>query len=47
MQFQTFDWLSGQGIWAIYSLPEKYEPLSCPLVVLAKRIQQDLAVVLD
>ena len=42
MQFQGFDWLSGQGIFNNYTMPEKQRPLNCLLVVLAKRNQQDL-----
>ena len=39
MQFQRFYWLSGHCIGAI-----KWRPLNCVLVVLSKRIQQDLAI---
>ena len=42
MQFERFDWLNGHGIWANYTMPEKYRPLNCLLIVLAKRNPQNV-----
>ena len=45
MQFQGFD----KRPWDIihYTMPEKWRPLNCLLVVLAKRNQQDKAIFLN
>ena len=45
MQFQGFEWQP--RYMSHYSMPEKYRPLNCLVVVIAKRSQQDQAIFLD
>ena len=49
MQSQRFDWLSGYGTLYMshYTIPEKWHPLNCLLVVLTKQNQQNLAIFVD